>query len=398
MPSLIQRLKSFNSNRDQDLLRLKYKAMSQGVFRFFRGSCHLFYEDFVKLVSWKDVTHTWICGDLHIENFGTYKGDNGLVYFDMNDFDEAVMAPATREIARTVTSIHLAAKDISLTDEMGHQLAENFLDTYISVLQKGKPVAVERPAAKGILKDLLVQVSKRTHKDVLKDRTIFKKGKVQIKVDGIRALLLGNDEKEVLKSFFNDWSRQCHLGKWSFKDAAIRVAGTGSIGISRFVILAEKKKEKRFDFFDMKQARPSCLLPYIKTKQLKWENESERVVAIQQMMQHVSPALLEPVCFQKKHFIIKQLQPMADKMDLALCNGRLRKLEIILQTMAESAASGQLRSSGRRGSSTADELIQLALHQAQWKKELLSFAARYSKQVQKDYAIFVKAFKEGKLK
>ena len=37
----------------------------------------------------------WICGDLHIENFGSYKGDNRLVYFDLNDFDESILAPVS---------------------------------------------------------------------------------------------------------------------------------------------------------------------------------------------------------------------------------------------------------------------------------------------------------------
>ena len=29
-------------------------------------------------------------GDAQVDNFGSYRGDNGLVYFDVNDFDEAL--------------------------------------------------------------------------------------------------------------------------------------------------------------------------------------------------------------------------------------------------------------------------------------------------------------------
>jgi hypothetical protein len=30
----------------------------------------------------------------HIENFGSYKGDNRLVYFDIGDFDESLLGPS----------------------------------------------------------------------------------------------------------------------------------------------------------------------------------------------------------------------------------------------------------------------------------------------------------------
>ena len=65
----------------------KFKAIQASPFRFYRGTCHLFYDRLASLGMPKDHTETWICGDLHLENFGSYKGDNRLVYFDLNDFD-----------------------------------------------------------------------------------------------------------------------------------------------------------------------------------------------------------------------------------------------------------------------------------------------------------------------
>ncbi|MFM6271696.1 MAG: DUF2252 family protein, partial [Dolichospermum sp.] len=73
-------------------------------FYFFRGTCHLFYEDLSENSGMNLAPLTWICGDLHLENFGSYKGNNRLVYFDINDFDEAVIAPCTWEIVRFITS------------------------------------------------------------------------------------------------------------------------------------------------------------------------------------------------------------------------------------------------------------------------------------------------------
>ncbi len=94
--SVAARILRFNEGRDPERLDMKYEAMRQSPFAFFRGTCHLFWEDWPRDSPLNSAPVTWECGDLHFENFGTYKGDNRLVYFDINDFDEAVLAACTR--------------------------------------------------------------------------------------------------------------------------------------------------------------------------------------------------------------------------------------------------------------------------------------------------------------
>ncbi|HEX3933041.1 MAG TPA: DUF2252 family protein, partial [Puia sp.] len=92
MNRLFDRLHAFNQGLLPEMVQLKYEAMAENAFRFFRGTCHLFYEDLAAAEPLSLSPLAWICGDLHIENFGSYKGDNKLVYFDLNDFDEALLA------------------------------------------------------------------------------------------------------------------------------------------------------------------------------------------------------------------------------------------------------------------------------------------------------------------
>ena len=99
MSNILSRIQNFNQGRLPDILQLKYAAMAENAFRFYRGTCHLFYEDLCKVTDFPASPATWICGDMHIENFGSYKGDNRLVYFDLNDFDEAILAPCLWEIS-----------------------------------------------------------------------------------------------------------------------------------------------------------------------------------------------------------------------------------------------------------------------------------------------------------
>lgn len=72
--SVAERIRHFNNGRDAKRLKLKYKAMRKGPFPFFRGTCHLFYEDWPTEAPLNHAPLAWLCGDLHLENFGTYKG------------------------------------------------------------------------------------------------------------------------------------------------------------------------------------------------------------------------------------------------------------------------------------------------------------------------------------
>ncbi|HEY2607653.1 MAG TPA: DUF2252 family protein, partial [Paraburkholderia sp.] len=109
MPDIEKIIARFNAGRDPERLAMKYKAMRGSPFVFLRGTCHLFYERLPRDKVLDDAPPVWICGDLHLENFGSYKADNRLIYFDNNDFDEACLAPALYELVRLLTSVLVGA-------------------------------------------------------------------------------------------------------------------------------------------------------------------------------------------------------------------------------------------------------------------------------------------------
>src|SRR5712692_1326653 len=92
MNNAVERIQAFDAGRDPRLLQMKYKLMQHDVFAFYRGTCHLFYQDWPADSPLNAAPSAWLCGDLHLQNFGSYKGDNRLVYIDINDFDESVLA------------------------------------------------------------------------------------------------------------------------------------------------------------------------------------------------------------------------------------------------------------------------------------------------------------------
>ena len=142
MSSIAERIKQFNSGRLPAYTALKYESMAENPFRFLRGTCHLFYEDLHHSDALPQYPLTWVSGDLHLENFGTYKGDNRLVYFDLNDFDEGLLAPATWELARMVTSIFTGFESLDVRKKEARRVANAFLGRYSAILSKGKSAFV----------------------------------------------------------------------------------------------------------------------------------------------------------------------------------------------------------------------------------------------------------------
>jgi uncharacterized protein (DUF2252 family) len=395
MADVIQKIQTFNKGRVPEFLQMKYAFMKQDIFRFFRGTCHLFYQDLSKNINWKDNTKCWISGDLHLENFGTYKGDDRIVYFDMNDFDEALLAPATWEGARFLTSIYVASHVVGYNKKKAQELAKRSVAIYVSALQKGKALSIDKETAGGLLKYFLEQLKQRKENAFVLSKIIFKKKNTRLIIDNIKTFKVASDEKKKMIVRFNKWlEKNLVEKKYRVIDLAYRVVGTGSVGIIRYVVLVREKGTKNFRLIDVKEALPSSVKPFVKTIQPKWKNEAARVTTLQKRVQYVPPALLDGFTMDKKSFVIKELQPTQDRMDLSLCKGKLKKLSAILVTMGEVAAWGQLRSAGTQGSSSVEELIDFADQHKNIEKALLDYARQYSKQVMNDYEEFCKGYKK----
>ncbi|MBS1947810.1 MAG: DUF2252 family protein [Bacteroidetes bacterium] len=396
MPNIPERVKAFNKERLPQFTALKYKMMAQSAFRFFRGTCHLFYEDLAKATGFPGSPPVWVCGDLHLENFGSYKGDNRLEYFDLNDFDEAALAPALWEVARMAASILVGFDDLNIPVAEARDAVAFFLKKYSGVLATGKPRYIETGTAKGIVKSFLEKVALRKQKELLRQRAVEKNGKMVLLIDNIHFYKLEKDLKNELIAFVESCLQSDKKYKNSLKilDAAFRIAGTGSVGVKRYAFLAEKLQTPgKYILADMKQAMPSSLQPFSLVLQPNWLSQADRVVAVQQRMQNVSPALLSSVRFKNDDFVLKELQPVSDKIHFEAIKDRLKNLQRVIEDMAMLTASAQLRSTGRQGSTTADDLIHFGGN-GDWQKKVLAYAGDYAAQVKTDYSEFAKAYQQ----
>src|ERR1700704_43495 len=92
-------------------LALKHVLMKRDAFSFFRATFYRWME------AWPNVCAEMVTapevlavGDLHLENFGTWRDTEGRLIWGINDFDEAYPLPYTNDLVRLAVSAKLAIK------------------------------------------------------------------------------------------------------------------------------------------------------------------------------------------------------------------------------------------------------------------------------------------------
>jgi len=393
------RIQQFNLSqpRDPNLLKAKYAAMrakEENPFVFFRATCHLFYEDLPVRSCFKDAPLVWICGDLHIENFGNYKADNRHVYFDVNDFDEALLAPFPWEIARLLTSVFVAAETFKIGQIFAEKLCQEFLDAYSVAIAEGKAYWMGEDTAPPVIEDLLSRKTQIKRKDLLDERTVLDKNrqKRSLKIDNKKAQAISETQRQKIQDFMKGFAaRQSNPEFFKLLDVAQRIAGKGSLGVERYVLLVEGKGSPDGNYLlDLKKALPSALAPYSIWEQTNWSSEADRIVTIHRRSQAMPTAFLQAVTIGSDSFVLRGLQSTqspSDHLKIEKWDNKLEESEQLMRSLGNVVAWAHLRSSGRQGSAIADQLIAFA-SQSAWKTEVMEYAKTYSQQVSQDWQEF----------
>ena len=384
--SVADRIRAFNRGRDPDRLAMKLRAIRNDPFQFLRGTCHLFYDQLPRDPLLRRAPDAWLCGDLHLQNMGSYKGDNRLVYYDINDFDEAALGPCAIDLLRFATSILIAADDLSIGRGDALAICGGAIDAYAVALRAGQSRWVEAETAEGIIAELLHKLARPGRRRLLNARTIQTERGRRLRADGRKALPVSADDRDRVTLFMKELAtRHDNPRFYKMIDVARRIAGTGSLGVGRFVILVEGKGSPDGNFLlDLKHARPSCLTPHLRTRQPRWSNEAERVTIVQKRMQAVSQAFLHAERMDGLWYVLRDLQPSEDRVDLAQLRGDPKGLRTAVEGMGRLLAWDQLRSTGRQGSAIADELIAFG-GARDLRKGMVDLAVQCSRQVVADW-------------
>jgi uncharacterized protein (DUF2252 family) len=375
-----QRIEQFNSQRPVKLQKIKYDKMKKDPFSFFRGSCHLFHEDWPIAYGTSGAIgaeidrapHMFICGDLHLENFGTYKGADRQVYFGINDFDEGVYAAMTRDITRLAVSVLLVGKMLGLEKVDRSALVTNLLDKYRQTLLTGKHQSLKD--AQGVVGDLLVKSADRSRLDLLeKYLGDVDSDELQEKEDKI--LAISDSQREQVLAVYSDWAKQQSKSEfYECLDIKQRLAGLGSLGVDRYLLLVAGKGERQRYLLDLKEQ------PILSTS--PWSTSAQRVLMVQSLRQSPIPALLGELLINQKSFTLRELQPSQDKITCDTENINSDKLQQLVRTVGQVTAWSHLQTD------KLSEVLNYAAGEG-WCSIVLEYATEYAQQVKADHQEFI---------
>jgi len=136
-------LAGFMRLRPGDLER-KHTRMQEGPFEFLRATFFRWAARWASLMPDERRAPVVLgVGDLHLENFGTWRDVEGRLIWGINDFDEAAHLPYTEDLVRLATSAYLAIAGAHLTlrrRRAARAIAEGYAEGLAS---GGRPFVLE---------------------------------------------------------------------------------------------------------------------------------------------------------------------------------------------------------------------------------------------------------------
>lgn len=268
-------------------LRLKHSNMKEAVFPFLRATYYRWAQVWPKVYPDLATAPTVLAvGDLHVENFGTWRDIEGRLIWGVNDFDEVYPMAYANDLVRLAVSAHLAAeaRHVPLKEK---DICDAILEGYREALaEQGRPFVLSeghtwlRQIAESDLRDPVHFWEKMDALPTLKE---------PVPPSGIDAL-------EHLMPAPGLQYRVAH-----------RVAGLGSLGRARYVAIAEWRGGKI--------AREAKALV---SSACYWAKDHQGPSEIlYQTIMNRAVRCPDPFVHLRGHWIVRRLSPHCSRIELA---------------------------------------------------------------------------------
>lgn len=334
---VIEQLKFSDHGRLTALLPIRYARMRESPFAFLRGSAALMAADLAST----PVTGIRVqaCGDCHIANFGGFGTPERRLVFDIVDFDETLPASWEWDIKRLAVSTLLATRVAGMQERHCLDFARACVESYRNHMREYAAMtameiwyahldlkiladnAKTQVARKHWLK-MIRKVSQRPSGHEFPTTKAAHNGNPRI-ADRPPLIYHLRDMSGInkhVRQMFQRYQqtlpheRRIVLDRYELIDVARKVIGVGSVGTRCAVALLIAGPHDSL-VLQVKEARRSVLEPY--AGKSSYENQGERVVVGQRMLQAASDVFLGWTCDDAGHdYYFRQLHDMKVKIDV----------------------------------------------------------------------------------
>jgi len=404
----LEAILQFNQDRKPKLVRLKLRRMMQDPFTFFRGTNHQFVACWPELQPPEAGPDILICGDLHLENFGAYRTAEGDFRYDINDFDEAMVAPCSMDLVRCTTSIFLAAEQWRLTPTQATSMALAYLDQYrkavLAATRAGAVGEVAPRSGHGAIWELLGTTAsgiqqallERNTKHQANGRPIIRRAANHPEVSRRRLDLI----RETMEAH---GQKVGEADAFRVHDVTGRIAGVGSLGVRRYLALLEGDGPPNgYRLLDIKQVEPSVLAGRSLAPQPDYGgDEARRVVQAQTTLQGHPSAGLDALHIGQHPYRIREMIPEENRSSLDRFRKQPAKLREAVETAGLLTAWSHLRGGRLALGPNQDQKQDHWPELADWSSgaaidAVLAAAARCAERTNQEYAEFRQGVRDAR--
>ncbi len=324
-----------NATRVPELVPLRHERMTASPFAFYRATAAHMAADLAQgAVSG---IHVVSCGDAHLSNFGFYASPQRTLVFDLNDFDEAAIAPWEWDVKRLVTSVVIGARDVGHSDDETRAAARAAvagyrrglddllrlpaLDRYYYAMDVERIRASLDEGGRAVL-DRAAKRARRQSSDRVASRFSRDDGEGRRFVDDPPVLVrLGDLDRAWIETLVAEYRTTTSpdiallLSQYELTDVARRVVGVGSVGTRCFILLLTGPRGASL-VLQVKEALPSVLHQWGGIAAAAAEHDGERVVRNQRILQAVSDPFLGYLRIDDRHFYVRQFRDMKGSIDI----------------------------------------------------------------------------------
>ncbi|GEL16190.1 DUF2252 domain-containing protein [Pseudonocardia asaccharolytica] len=399
--------------------RTKFRKMAADPFAFYRGSACLFYADVAgRADPWADERsgRIWIQGDLHAENFGTYMDGDGVLIFDVNDFDEAYLGHFTWDVTRFAASLALLGWRKAISDGDITALVRCYTEAYLDQVRLFLDEADERGFAlrldntDGPLQQVL-QLAKLRTRVALLDRITETEGVDRILRPGPGLRRLDDDERGRVTEAFERYlgtipeSKRFRGVTYAIKDVAGRSGlGIGSAGLPAYTVLIEGFNQALDNdvVLSMKQGNVAAPSRVVTDPALArhFRHHGHRTAVSQRALQAHADPLLGYTDLDGVGFVVNEISPYATDLDWSELT-EPSEIAPVVEYLGRATAKVHCVADSDADHSLVDFQTEEAITNVVAGREeefidwVTAFAQDYAGQVRTDHALFVDAFRSG---
>jgi uncharacterized protein (DUF2252 family) len=408
---------------DPVAFRGKYRRMASDPHAFYRGTACLFYAD----VTGDDLRddfcdersgRIWIHGDLHVENFGTYLNSAGLLVFDVNDFDEAYLGRFTWDLQRFAASLALVGWQKALPEEDVRRLVGRYLRSYLSQVDDYRREEVDDFAlhldnTEGPVHEALVTARLQRRAELLDGLTRIEDG-VRIFRDDTTVRALPDGERAAVLEAFEGYLDSIPGDKrfdrrlfYGVRDVVGKTGfGIGSAGLPAYNLLVEGYSQALDDdvVLSMKQANVPAVSRFVDTDGVSqhFDHEGHRTVMSQRALQAHTDPLLGHTVMDGTGYVVSELSPYEVDLDWSTLT-EPDQIEAVVDSLGRATAKIHCASDEDSEQDLVDFQVEDAVARSlegrrpEFGEWLTEFALTYADRVREDHALFVNAFREGRI-